>query len=57
MRAKAFPGEDRAKLADPADVAAFALPLLLPSFDENGALVHYHASNAAAPSLAASNDA
>jgi NAD(P)-dependent dehydrogenase (short-subunit alcohol dehydrogenase family) len=57
MRAKAFPGEDRSKLADPADVAQFALPLLLPSFTDNGALVHFHASEAAAPSLAASNDA
>jgi len=57
LRAKAFPGEDRSKLADPADVAAFALRLLLPSFTENGALVHFHTSEAAAPSLAASNDA
>lgn len=57
MRAKAFPGEDRAKLTDPDDVAAFALPLLLPANTDNGALVKYKAAGAPAPSLAASNDA
>lgn len=41
LRAKAFPGEDRARLADPADVATFALPLLLPTATENGTLVRY----------------
>jgi NAD(P)-dependent dehydrogenase (short-subunit alcohol dehydrogenase family) len=57
MRAKAFPGEDRSKLTDPAEVAKFALPLLLPSFDDNGVLVHFHADGkSAAASLAASND-
>lgn len=58
MRAKAFPGEDKSKLVAPEEVAAFALPLLLPSAGENGALVRFKASSstAAAP-LAASNDA
>jgi NAD(P)-dependent dehydrogenase (short-subunit alcohol dehydrogenase family) len=58
LRAKAFPGEDRSKLVDPADVAAFALPLLLPSKTENGDLVRFRADAAEpAASLAASNDA
>lgn len=56
LRAKAFPGEDRNKLADPTDVAEFALPLLLPTATDNGVLVRYHASSETAPSLAASND-
>ncbi|WBT36468.1 SDR family NAD(P)-dependent oxidoreductase [Hyphomicrobium sp. DMF-1] len=56
LRAKAFPGEDKSKLADPAQVAAFALPLLLPASELNGDVVRYHPDGAAA-SLAASNDA
>lgn len=56
LRAKAFPGEDRNKLADPAQVAAFALPLLTPASELNGEVVRYRADGAAA-SLAASNDA
>lgn len=57
LRAKAFPGEDKSKLAEPAAVASFALPLLLPSSTENGTLVRYRA-DASLPvaSLAASND-
>ena len=57
LRAKAFPGQDKSKLAEPEAVAAFALPLLLPSSTGNGAIVRYHA-DAPAPvaSLAASND-
>lgn len=57
LRAKAFPGEDKSKLVEPEAVAAFALPLLLPSSRENGTLIRYHADAArsAAP-LAASND-
>jgi len=57
MRAKAFPGEDRSKLPDPADVAAFALPLLLPKTTENGTLVRYKPKGKTAAALAASNDA
>lgn len=57
LRAKAFPGEDKGKLVDPADVAAFALPLLLPTATENGRLVRFHAEAESAPPLAASNDA
>jgi NAD(P)-dependent dehydrogenase (short-subunit alcohol dehydrogenase family) len=58
LRAKAFPGEDKSKLAEPEAVAAFALPLLLPSATENGKIVRYHADGPApAASLAASNDA
>lgn len=56
LRAKAFPGEDRSKLTEPADVASFALPLLLPTFTDNGALVTFHAADVKSP-LAASNDA
>ncbi|WP_295559211.1 SDR family NAD(P)-dependent oxidoreductase [uncultured Hyphomicrobium sp.] len=58
LRAKAFPGEDKSKLVEPEQVAAFALPLLLPSATENGRLVRFRADapQAAAP-LAASNDA
>lgn len=58
LRAKAFPGEDKSKLVEPEQVAAFALPLLLPSATENGRLVRFRgdAPQAAAP-LAASNDA
>lgn len=41
LRAKAFPGEDKALLTEPADVAAFALPLLLPDAITNGATVRY----------------
>jgi NAD(P)-dependent dehydrogenase (short-subunit alcohol dehydrogenase family) len=43
LRAKAFPGEDRAHLADPEAVAAFALPLLLASETETGTVVRYRA--------------
>lgn len=60
LRAKAFPGEDKATLIEPEKVAAFALPLLLPAMTENGRLVRYRAEDAASPassSLAASNDA
>lgn len=57
LRAKAFPGEDKSKLVDPADVAKFALPLLLPTTTESGQLVRFSAEKAAASSLAASNDA
>lgn len=48
LRAKAFPGEDKAKLADPEAVAAFALPLLLPSMRANGTIVRFadHATRA-----------
>jgi NAD(P)-dependent dehydrogenase (short-subunit alcohol dehydrogenase family) len=56
MRSKAFPGEDRSKLVEPETVAAFALPLLLPSASENGRIVRFHAKDARA-ALAASNDA
>lgn len=41
LRAKAFPGEDKSRLADPDDVAAFALPLLLPEATENGRVIRY----------------
>lgn len=41
LRAKAFPGENKSHLTDPADVAAFALPLLLPDVTDNGGLVRY----------------
>jgi NAD(P)-dependent dehydrogenase (short-subunit alcohol dehydrogenase family) len=58
LRAKAFPGEDKAHLAEPDAVAAFALPLLLPTAKENGTVVRYRAAaSSAANSLAASNDA
>lgn len=57
MRAKAFPGEDKSKLAEPSDVAAFALPLLLAKTTDNGTLVRYKAGAAPAAALAASNDA
>jgi NAD(P)-dependent dehydrogenase (short-subunit alcohol dehydrogenase family) len=57
LRAKAFPGEDRAKLGDPTRVADFALPLLLASSTENGTLVRYEPSAEQAARLAASNDA
>ncbi|HEX2843079.1 SDR family NAD(P)-dependent oxidoreductase [Hyphomicrobium sp.] len=57
LRSKAFPGEDRSKLADPADVAKFALPLLLPTATDNGALVRYRGDAESAASFAASNDA
>lgn len=56
LRAKAFPGEDKSKLVEPAEVAAFALPLLLPSATANGELVRFKPS-AQAAALAASNDA
>lgn len=48
LRAKAFPGENRDRLTDPADVAAFALPLLLPDMTDNGALVRYTAKPSSA---------
>lgn len=57
LRAKAFPGEDRGKLVDPAEVATFALPLLLASMTDNGKLVRFRAEAQRAASLAASNDA
>lgn len=58
LRAKAFPGEDRKTLADPTEVAAFALPLLLPSATENGRIVRFRTDGAGvATPLAASNDA
>lgn len=57
MRAKAFPGEDRSKLADPADVARYALDLVLPSFKANGAVLRYSARSPSPAPLAASNDA
>ena len=41
LRVKAFPGENTDLLTDPADVASFALPLLLPDMKENGSLVRY----------------
>lgn len=41
LRVKAFPGENKDVLTDPADVASFALPLLLPNRTENGSLVRY----------------
>lgn len=41
LRDKAYPGEDKTNLTEPADVAAFALPLLLPSTSDNGTLVRY----------------
>ena len=56
MRAKAFPGEDTRKLAEPDEVAQFALPLLLPTSTENGVLVRFR-RDAAQPALAAGNDA
>jgi len=55
LRAKAFPGEDKAKLAEPAEVAAFALPLLLPSATGNGELVRFKPSTK--PVFAVGNDA
>lgn len=58
LRAKAFPGEDKAHLADPDAVAAFALPLLLSSATENGTVARYRAAErSSANSFAASNDA
>lgn len=41
LRAKAFPGEDKDRNADPDDVARFALPLLLPDMTESGNLLRY----------------
>ena len=41
LRVKAFPGENTELLTDPADVADFALPLLLPDVTQNGGLVRY----------------
>jgi NAD(P)-dependent dehydrogenase (short-subunit alcohol dehydrogenase family) len=58
LRDKAFPGEDKSRLAEPDKVAAFALPLLLPAMADNGRLVRYRPEDASAlASLAASNDA
>jgi NAD(P)-dependent dehydrogenase (short-subunit alcohol dehydrogenase family) len=58
MRAKAFPGEDRDKLADPDDVAEFALPMLLPAFKDNGALRRYSGGpGSASQAQAVSTDA
>ena len=58
LRAKAFPGEDKAHLADPDAVAAFALPLLLSSATENGTVARYRAAErSSTKSFAASNDA
>lgn len=57
LRAKAFPGEDRAKLAEPSDVAAFALPLLLPATTDSGRVVRFTRYGAPADtSLSASSD-
>ncbi|AHB48870.1 oxidoreductase [Hyphomicrobium nitrativorans NL23] len=41
LRVKAFPGENKDLLTDPADVAAFALPLLLPDMKANASLVRF----------------
>ncbi len=41
LRIKAFPGENKDLLSDPADVAAFALPLLLPETKANSSLVRF----------------
>jgi hypothetical protein len=41
MRAKAMPGEDPATLPTPEKVAAAILPMLLPSWADNGQLVKY----------------
>jgi NAD(P)-dependent dehydrogenase (short-subunit alcohol dehydrogenase family) len=41
MREKAFPGEDRAALPDPAAVAPLIIELALPSFQDNGRLITY----------------
>jgi NAD(P)-dependent dehydrogenase (short-subunit alcohol dehydrogenase family) len=41
MREKAFPGEDRSKLHDPAAVAQLIVELALPTFNDNGATVVY----------------
>jgi NAD(P)-dependent dehydrogenase (short-subunit alcohol dehydrogenase family) len=41
MRAKAMPGEDPATLPTPEKVAAAILPMLLPSWTDNGQLVKY----------------
>ena len=57
LRAKAFPGEDRAHLAEPDAVAAFALPLLLASATENGAVVRYRAATGSAAKPLAAGDA
>lgn len=57
LRAKAFPGEDKSKLVEPAQVASFALPLLLPTATEHGRLVRFSADTSSAAALAASNDA
>lgn len=53
LRAKAFPGEDKARLADPADVADFALPLLLPEATGNGTLVRYASKTKTPPAAEA----
>ncbi len=41
MREKAFPGEDRATLPEPAAVAPLIVEMALPSFNDNGTLVIY----------------
>lgn len=41
MRAKAFPGEDPARLPTPQDVATAALPLCLPSCTSNGSIYDF----------------
>jgi NAD(P)-dependent dehydrogenase (short-subunit alcohol dehydrogenase family) len=41
MRAKAMPGEDPTSLPTPEKVAATILPMLLPSWTDNGRLVKY----------------
>ncbi len=57
-RAKAFPGEDKAHLAEPDAVAAFALAAAAASATENGTVVRYRAKGtSAAKPLAAGNDA
>ena len=55
LRAKAFPGEDKNGLTEPADVAAFALTLLLPDVTENGLLVRYTPKTKPSAVLAASD--
>jgi NAD(P)-dependent dehydrogenase (short-subunit alcohol dehydrogenase family) len=57
LRAKAFPGENRQVLAEPEDVAAFALPLLAAEATANGTTARYETRGQPAAALAASNDA
>jgi NAD(P)-dependent dehydrogenase (short-subunit alcohol dehydrogenase family) len=57
LRAKAFPGEDKARLAEPAAVAAFAMSLIGESTTDNGTLFRYEPRADTSTQLAASNDA